>query len=64
MSFPESRTEGSVLQADICKMAEKTRLKRSQGRKSNGTVKCLKKILNSGVLRQKNLMDLSEVLDN
>ena len=53
-----------VLQADLYKMAEKTRIKRSQGRKSNGTVKCLKKILNSGVLRQKNLMDLSEVLDN
>ena len=64
MSFPESRTEGSVLLADLYKMAEKTRIKRSQGRKSNGTVKCLKKILNSGVLRQKNLMDLSEVLDN
>ena len=45
-------------------MTEKTRIKRSQGRKSDGTVKCLKKILNSGVLRQKNLMDLSEVLDN
>ena len=45
-------------------MAEKTRIIRSQGRKSNGTVKCLKKVLNSGVLRQKNLMDLGEVLDN
>ena len=64
MSFPESRTEGSALQVDLCKMAEKTRIIRSQGRKSNGTVKCLKKVLNSGVLRQKNLMDLGEVLDN
>ena len=31
-------------------------------KRSNQSI--LKKILNSGVLRQKNLMDLNEVLDN
>lgn len=53
-----------ILQVDLYKMTEKTRIQRGQGRGAMGTVKCLKKILISGVFRQKNLMDFSEVLDN
>ena len=39
MSFPESRPGSSVLLVVLYKMTEKTRIKRGQGRKSNGESK-------------------------
>ena len=49
MSFPESRTEGSVLLVDLHKMIEETRIKRDQGRKSNGDSKMYKENLKTVV---------------
>ena len=49
MSFPESRTEGSVLLVDLHKMIEETKIKRDQGRKSNGDSKMYKENLKTVV---------------